>query len=365
MRIIVDAFDLRGANPETRDYFRAVVQNLLGRRSNHTFTIAGWSGASCGDCASFLSPLPRYASSWSIVGDTPQNGRAGLEERSVVFSPLGVPTRLPSRDCPRVVTFLGPATHEQIHGLTRAVMPSGSRVLTLTRSTLSYLVRVVGLPPGHVRWIPPGAGLAPTWESTELSADTDDGRVPSMPYLVTASAGSGMGRFLDVLEAFRLYTRGTEGKLRLLVLESPSFTRRQVVWWRGLGRHVRFVGTPSRSHRARILAGSSAFLPLVGGDQAWFLTGEALRTGVPVIAPREPPFTEILEESALFYSPGSVGELTSEIWRCLECGNLARVLAQRGIARARAYSWDVFTSRLLELFSEIEAHRRWGREAAA
>ena len=67
---------------------------------------------------------------------------------------------------------------------------------------------------------------------------------------------------------------------------------------------------------------------------------EAITCGCPVIASRIPPLLEVLGGAALFAEPASVTELAAEIRRAAAEPALLAELRERGLHRARDFSWD-------------------------
>jgi glycosyltransferase involved in cell wall biosynthesis len=226
--------------------------------------------------------------------------------------------------------------------------------VTLTRATKSYLVDGLGLPASRVRWIPPGAGQMPTWEPSARGI-----RLPEEPYVLTvagsdfkADGGASRREFATVLEGFEACLQRSRRALRLLVLGEPTLIQRQQVWWRGLGRHVEFLGSPPPLERARILASARVYLPTGEGDGAWLQVREALGLGIPMVVPHGICLDEILGDACLTYPRRDHAELAVALARCMESDDLTRWLSRRAMARARAFSWTDFTLKLLDLLSE-------------
>ena len=369
MRILIDATGLQ-ASPEAALRFRRVVRSLLLAGGSTTYALTGWPERAEWDPARLLSPLPRGASRRIALREEPRAVReaqapqaSAYEARApeaadggpeVLYAPLGIPreSRALERG-PVVATFLSSGLEDDTRPLApgaRVALQQVHRVLTLTRRTRERLLRGEGLSPERVTWVPPGTG-----PSDLALRPSGDSPVPDVPYIVTTGQVSSARNFAGILDAFRLYRRHSRRRIRLVVLGRAPLRMRWLAWWRGIHRHVDFAGDIDDYHRARTIASAGAFVAADHGDLSWFCAAEALAWGVPVVAVREPRLQEILGDAAIYSSPGCPGELALELSRCLECEDLSRVLAQRGIARARAFSWELCALRLLDLFAEVSA----------
>ena len=82
---------------------------------------------------------------------------------------------------------------------------------------------------------------------------------------------------------------------------------------------------------------------------------EAMAAGVPVIASGIEPMTEYLTdgENAVLIKPTDYQTLANEVVRLLENPELGRELARKGLATARAYSWENTALKHIEYYDSI------------
>jgi len=82
---------------------------------------------------------------------------------------------------------------------------------------------------------------------------------------------------------------------------------------------------------------------------------EAISCGCPVIASSIPPLVEVLGDAALFAEPASVRDLAAEIQRAAKEPALLEELRERGLTRARAFSWDRTAEITRDVYREVAA----------
>jgi len=80
---------------------------------------------------------------------------------------------------------------------------------------------------------------------------------------------------------------------------------------------------------------------------------EAMRAGTPVITSDLTAMPEIVGDAAILIDPCSIDEMVSAMSRLLQEGELRRELIQKGLERARSYSWERTARRYLALYQEV------------
>ena len=91
---------------------------------------------------------------------------------------------------------------------------------------------------------------------------------------------------------------------------------------------------------------------------------EGLAAGIPVVASRRPPLTELLDEScAVLVDPTSVADIARGIDAALRSPQAARLAAGRD--RARSHSWPRVAAMHLQHYRALEGDAKSRRERAA
>ena len=79
---------------------------------------------------------------------------------------------------------------------------------------------------------------------------------------------------------------------------------------------------------------------------------EAFSYGVPVVTSKTSSCGEIAGDSALLVDPSNYKEIAEALFKIIDDSNLAKELSQKGIERARDFSWDRTAQEFIELFTQ-------------
>jgi len=80
---------------------------------------------------------------------------------------------------------------------------------------------------------------------------------------------------------------------------------------------------------------------------------EAMASGLPVVAADLPVHREVCGEAALYFSVFDEQELANQCVKVLNDGDLQRALRERGLARARQFSWDDHVNGLVSVIESL------------
>lgn len=82
---------------------------------------------------------------------------------------------------------------------------------------------------------------------------------------------------------------------------------------------------------------------------------EAMSCGTPVIASKVAAMPEIVGDAGMLIDPHDVEELTVAIWRVLTEEELRNQMRQRGLQRAKLFSWQKAARETLEVYRQVAA----------
>ncbi|HEY5377242.1 MAG TPA: glycosyltransferase, partial [Polyangiaceae bacterium] len=122
----------------------------------------------------------------------------------------------------------------------------------------------------------------------------------------------------------------------------------------GIAQRLRWLPTLSEPELVSVLQGARALLQpsLVEGFGIPAL--EAMASGCPVIASDTPALVEVLGGAGLHAKVGDSAALAVAMSK-LRDGALRSELRQRGLERARAFSWDAAAAATLEVYRDASA----------
>ncbi len=144
--------------------------------------------------------------------------------------------------------------------------------------------------------------------------------------------------FDRLLQAFAL--SGISGDYCLVSTGTPTAALSLRVDQLKLRDRVKFVGEVSDEKLASLYRGATA-LVLVSLYEGFGLPlVEAMACGTPVLTSNVASMPEVVGEAGILVDPSDIGAIAAALARLASDFDLRQLLAARGIARARSYSWD-------------------------
>ena len=163
-----------------------------------------------------------------------------------------------------------------------------------------------------------------------------------------------------LIDAFNLVRRAGYERLELLIIgdQISKYPRlRRAVDRHKLHKHVRFLGFVADDTLAALyrLATVFVFPSLYEGFGLPPL--EAMASGTPVVTSNRSSLPEVVGDAAVLVDPYSAASIAEGIQRVLGDADLRRTLSERGLARAKAFSWESSVRRIHEVYMDVAAMR--------
>jgi glycosyltransferase involved in cell wall biosynthesis len=201
-----------------------------------------------------------------------------------------------------------------------------------TRDEVAVLLRI---PETKIRVIPYGVGGSFT---------APNGPAPAGDYVLAVSTLEPRKNLARLVEGFR---RADLGGLELRVVGAEG--------WGGVeveGDRVRWLGEISDAELARQYRGAAcaAYVSLYEGFGLPVL--EAMASGTSVVAPTGPPYTEFADGIAVLVDPLDPDSIANGLREAIARRS---DLGQRGLERAKEFSWRRAAEAHLEVYREVAA----------
>ena len=159
-----------------------------------------------------------------------------------------------------------------------------------------------------------------------------------------------------LIDAFHLVRNEGLDHLKLVLIGdeiSKYAALRRAVHRHQLHKYVRFLGYLPEETLAVMyrLAGVFVFPSLYEGFGLPPL--EAMASGTPVVTSNVSSLPEVAGDAAVLVDPYDPAAIADGIYRVLTDEQLRRGLRQRGLARARQFSWEDSVRRVREIYQQV------------
>ena len=245
--------------------------------------------------------------------------------------------------------WVRPRWHERRSDRIRQAVTRASHVVTYSRFTAEEVCEELGVPPERVHPVPLGVDcrqfqpLAPEALRAVRKQHGD--------YVLAIGLFTPRKNFPALVEAVAAVP-----DLDLLLVGRPSD---------GSEALTLAIERTGMRGRVRTLSGLQprALVELIGAARAFAVPSlyegfgltvlEAMACGVPVVCSRAASLPEVAGDAALLVDARSSEELAAAIGRVVGDSELAEGLRLRGLARARAFSWESSARTLRELYRSV------------
>ena len=162
---------------------------------------------------------------------------------------------------------------------------------------------------------------------------------------------------LGVLQAFAEFNKECPGRYSLVMLDyDESELRRllQSINAPELRSQIHLTGYVPNAMLPALISQCSIFLYPSLRESFGIPILEGMACGVPVITSNTSSMPEVAgEDAALIVDPFNPKEIARAIQHLVEDKALAKVLAERGIERAKNFSWKAMAQNVLELYEDV------------
>lgn len=352
MRIVIDYRPALRVRTGVGEYIHEAVTALAGDGKDEEITLfsSSWKDRPPADLANSLPhvhivdrriPVRALNLAWHRFGWPPVEMVAG-GRYDVAHSPH--PLLLPSRSAAQLVTihdlhFMAhpERTSREIRrdypALARTHAQRADRIIVSSRFAAGEVQKAFDIPPGKIAVCPAGA---PKWAQTIRGGDPDG----YLLFVGTLDARKNIG---GLINAYARLAAADPSLPRLVI--AGATTANATAWLDEIAKpplagRVEYVGYVGPERRASLFQGAR-LLVLPSFEEGFGLPAlEAMAAGVPLVASNRGALPEVVGDAGLLVDPDDPDSLASAIRRVLDQPELWRALRQKGLDRARQFSWD-------------------------
>ncbi|MSQ09791.1 MAG: glycosyltransferase family 1 protein [Dehalococcoidia bacterium] len=231
-------------------------------------------------------------------------------------------------------------------------------VLADSEHTRADLVQLLNVAPTRVRVVYGGvsAGFTPSPAEAVAAACARYALEPGR-YLFTLGRIEPRKNVAGLLGAFRIMIdRGQAAGLSLAIAGSPGWLYQPIydtVDELKLAGRVRFLGSVPDADLPPLLTGAACFAFPSFYEGFGLPPLEALACGAPVVASDASCLPEVLGEAALYAAPADAEGLAGAMALLLTDQDLRRQQQQRGLERARRFTWEAAAGQLIAAYESV------------
>jgi O-antigen biosynthesis alpha-1,3-rhamnosyltransferase len=243
-------------------------------------------------------------------------------------------------------------------------LPYAAHIITISEFMRAEMIHELHLAPERVTAIPlaPDASFFPR-QNQDIAKMLDIKNLPK-EYILCVGTLEPRKNLAILIKALALI---------------PSKIPLILVGWHGWGdkkwsRDIQTLGLEGRVYRtgyideetlAGLYSGARIFIYPSLYEGFGLPVLEAMSCGCPVICSRAASLPEVAGDAALFFNPHAPQDLAQAIEQLLGNDQLRRSFAERGLQRARAFSWDKTAEKTLDVFRHVYQQNELAKKSIA
>ena len=237
----------------------------------------------------------------------------------------------------------------------KALMKEADIVISVSQKVAEDLIHATGLPRSKFRVIynAPSAEFQPVTDAQRLAAVQKKYALPEAFFLFVGGIYP-QKNFSGLLTAFA--EAAPHIPHRLVVAGSGRWKSSKdlsMIQQLGLQDRVQLIGWIEHDELPILYNLATAFLIPSFHESCSVALLEALACGCPVIASNTGGNPEVVADAALLIDPRNTAELQQAMLQIVAQPALRTVLAQRGLERAKLFTWDKAARETLHVFQEL------------
>ncbi len=257
--------------------------------------------------------------------------------------------------------FVFPHTFTRLQGLHLRYHLSSSakradRVITDSANSKKDIIEILGADRERVVDIP--LGVSPQYRKTD-----DERRLPwlrekyglkarQILFVGTIQPRKNLG---DLIEAFRRLKRLKEIPHQLVIVGREGWLSKDLRKSQATDRDIRFVGEVADEELPLFYQAADLFVSPSSYEGFGLTCLESMVSGTPVVAYRSSSLPEVIGDSGIMVEPGDKEALTQAILDIISKEGLRDELIEKGLKRARQFSWEATARATLKVYQEVLA----------
>jgi len=238
-----------------------------------------------------------------------------------------------------------------------AVARKADHIVTVSHHSKSEIMQALGIPGSKITVIPCGVSeeFAPQSPSVE-SRDAAKILGIQTPFLLYVGNLKPHKNVVTLLRAFAQLRKHNKLRHSLLIVGDDARWKRSVVdecVRLGIRDCTTFLPHVSQSLLPRVYAAADLLVMPSTVEGFGLPVLEAMACGTPVIASRTASLPEVAGDAAIYFDPASSEDLGVQIERILHSPELQASLRNKGIQRAKQFTWRQSARQHIDLYNRL------------
>lgn len=229
---------------------------------------------------------------------------------------------------------------------------SNAHLIAVSESTKQDFVDYYGVNPARISVVHHGVSpeYKPEINNTEVKAKYGiEGEY--FLYLGTIEPRKNLVR---VLEAFREFKKNSKSGLKLVLAGGLGWGYEEVLALAGeMKQDVILTGYVDEKDKPALLCGAECLVYASLYEGFGLPVLEAMACGLPVITSQNSGMSEVAGDAAIFVNPETSMDIYEALVEISKNGNLAGKLSQKGIERAKCFSWEKCAEETKKVYKSI------------
>jgi glycosyltransferase involved in cell wall biosynthesis len=269
---------------------------------------------------------------------------------------------------PQGFTFLARQLYRLTHHLAAA---RAQHIITLSAAVRNDFIQHLHIPPSKITAIPPGPAspsiplrsapgtiafhLPPvSSHASRLTPHASPSTFHLPPsYLLYVGINKPHKNLPRLIQAYASLDRATPPLLIVGPVDMRFPQAQAMTEQLGLTDRVRFLGHVPEETLDVLYANATVFIFPTLAEGFGFPVLEAMAHGTPVVCSDIPVLRELAGEAALYFDPLLSDAIASAITEALTDANLRTSLRERGLARAKEFSWTTAAHKTIEIYKQV------------
>lgn len=236
----------------------------------------------------------------------------------------------------------------------RIALMKSKKIIAVSRATKEDLQRIYGIRAETIRVV--HEGVDDDFFERPVGAGQDTSNVAGQPFMLFVGIPRPRKNLERILGAFAAARASIDREMKL-VIAGPEDSRflniRQLAARLNIEKSVVLTGSITDQQLRSLYRSATCFLfpTLYEGFGLPIL--EAMASGTPVITSRRPAHMEIAGDAAFLVDPTQSDAMAEAIVKIGEDKRLRNELIQKGLNRARLFSWEACAKQTLAVYDEV------------